>query len=104
MGRQRGGVAMRGGNCDSAADRTGLNVEVQREAAYRPHVEVVILGGVALRWLWKGDAVGAVVEFLENTRVGSRASAEMARARVDEERDGVEIPGQESEEDGPGPP
>ena len=53
----------------------------------------------ALRWLWKDDAVGAVVEFLENTRVGSRASTEMARARVDEDRDG-----QEGEEDGPGPP
>ena len=42
---------------------------------------------------------------LENTRVGSRAPAEMARARVDEGRDGDEVPaGQESEEDGPGPP
>ena len=55
--------------------RRGLNVEVQQKTAY--HVEVVILGGVALRWLWKDDAVAAVVEFLENT---SRASAEMARA------------------------
>ena len=58
----------------------------------------------ALRWLWKDDAVGAVVELLEGTRVGSRASAEMARARVDEDRDGEEALGQESEEDGPGPP
>ena len=58
----------------------------------------------ALRWLWKDDAVGAVVEFLENTRVGSRASAEMARDRMDEGRDEDEVPGQESEEDGPGPP
>ena len=58
----------------------------------------------ALRWLWNDDAVGAVVEFLENTRVGSRASAELARARVDEDRDGEEIPGQESKEDRPGPP
>ena len=41
---------------------------------------------------------------MENTRVGSRASAERARTRVDEDRDGEEIPGQESEEDGPGPP
>ena len=57
----------------------------------------------ALRRLWKDDAVGAVVELLENTRVGSRASAEMARARVGEDRDGDETPGQESEEDGPGP-
>ena len=58
----------------------------------------------ALRWLWKDDAVGAVVEFLEGTRVDSRASAERARGRVDEDRDGEETLGQESEEDGPGPP
>ena len=58
----------------------------------------------ALRWLWKDDAVGAVVEFLENTRVGSRASAEMARARVHEDREGDKALGQQSEEDGPGPP
>ena len=58
----------------------------------------------AMRWLWKDDAVGAVVEFLEVTRVGSRASAAMARARVDEDRDGEEVLGQEGEEDGPGPP
>ena len=58
----------------------------------------------ALRWLWKDDAVGAVVEFLESTRVGSRASAERARGRVDEDSDGEETLGQESEEDGPGPP
>ena len=43
-------------------------------------------------------------QFLENTRVGSRASAEMARARADQDRDGDEVPGQESEKDGPGPP
>ena len=47
----------------------------------------------ALRWLWKDGAVGAVVEFLESTRVGCRASAELARARVDEGRDGEEVPG-----------
>ena len=58
----------------------------------------------ALRWLWKDDAVGAVVEFLENTRVGSRASAAMARARVDGDRNGDEVLGQEGEEDGPGSP
>ena len=57
-----------------------------------------------MRWLWKDDAVGAVVEFLEGTRVGSRASAAMARARVDEDRDGEEVLGQEGEEDGPDPP
>ena len=58
----------------------------------------------ALRWLWKDDAVGAVVDFLRNTRVGSRSSAEMARARMDEDREGREALVQESEEDGPGPP
>ena len=51
----------------------------------------------APRWLWEDDAVGAVVNFLESTRVGSRASAGMARARVDEVR------GEEGEEGGPGP-
>ena len=60
--------------------------------------------GASAEMAVEDDAVGAVVEFLENTRVGSRASAEMARARVDEDRDGEEVPGQESEEDGPGPP
>ena len=57
-----------------------------------------------LRWLWKDDAVGAVAEFLECTRVGSRASAEMRMARAGEDREGDEVPGQESEEDGPGSP
>ena len=52
---------------------------------------------LALRWLWKEEAVGAVVEFLEDTRVGCRVSS--GRARVDEDRDGEEVPGQESEED-----
>ena len=45
-----------------------------------------------------------MVEFLENTKVGSRPSAEAARARMDEDRDEEEVPGQDSEEDGPGPP
>ena len=58
----------------------------------------------ALRWFWKDDAVGAVVDFLETTRVGSRASAELARLRMDEDRDGAEALGQEGGEDGPGPP
>ena len=49
----------------------------------------------ALRWLWGDDAVGAVVELLESTRVGGRALAETARDRVDEDRVGEEVPGQE---------
>lgn len=40
----------------------------------------------ALLWLWKEEAIEAVLEFLENTRVGCRAPAEMARARADEDR------------------
>ena len=42
------------------------------------------------------------MEFLENTPVGCRVSS--GRARVDEDRNEEEVPGQESEEDGPGPP
>ena len=58
----------------------------------------------AQRWLWERDATGAVLEFLENTRVGCRASAEAARARVDEDRDAGFVWGSEGEEGGPGPP
>ena len=58
----------------------------------------------ALRWLWKDDAVGAVIDSLESTRGGSRASAEMARARVDEDRGSEAAAGSEGEEGGPGPP
>ena len=47
----------------------------------------------ALRWLWKDDAVGMMVEYLERTRVGSRAPTEMARARVGEDREGGEALG-----------
>ena len=67
--------------------------------------------------LWAGTPEGASAEmamegrrhwgsldFLKSTRVGCRASAEAARSRVDEDRDRDEIPGQEGEEDGPGPP
>ena len=61
-------------------------------------------GAPALSWLWKDSAVWAVVDFLEGTRVGGRAPAEMARARAEEDREGDEALGQESEEDGPGPP
>ena len=57
-----------------------------------------------LRWLWKDDVVGAVVDFLESARVGSRASAEMARARVDEVRGKEAAWGSGGEEGWPGPP
>ena len=62
------------------------------------------MGALALRWLWKDDAFGAVVDFLERARVGCRASAEMARARVGEDREGEEGLGLESEKGVPGPP
>ena len=39
------------------------------------------------------------MELLEDTRVGCRVSSR--RVRVDEDRDGEEVLGQESEEDGP---
>ena len=56
----------------------------------------------ALLWLWKGDTIGAVVEFLGNTCVGCSVSSR--RARVDKDRGGEEVPVQKSEEDGLGPP
>ena len=58
----------------------------------------------ALRWLWKEEATESVLEFLESTRVVCRASAEVARARVDEDRGGGAARGAEGEEGGPGPP
>ena len=56
----------------------------------------------ALRWLWKEEATEAVIEFLEDTRVGCRVSSR--RALVDEDRGREEGPGQGGEEGGPGPP
>ena len=54
-----------------------------------------------MRWLWEEDATEAVIEFLENTPVGSRSSG-MARARVDDRESVGQVP--EGEEGGPGPP
>ena len=54
----------------------------------------------ALRWLWKEEATEAVLEFLESTRVGCRASAEAARLRVDEGRDGEEVSGRRARRTG----
>lgn len=56
----------------------------------------------AVRWLWKEEATEAVLEDLEDTRVGCRMSSEIAM--VDEGRDEQEVPGSEGEEAGPGPP
>ena len=44
------------------------------------------------------------MEFLESTRVGCRASAEMARLRADEDKGDEETWESEVEEGGPGPP
>ena len=53
-----------------------------------------------VRRLWKGEASEAVLEFLEDTLVGSRSSG-MARANVDEAES---VRQSEGEEGGPGPP
>ena len=55
-----------------------------------------------MRWLWKEEAIEAVIEFLEDTRAGCRVSSR--RALVDEDRDQYEGPRQDGEEGGPGPP
>ena len=52
--------------------------------------------------MWKGEAAEAVLEYPEDTRVGCRVSS--GRARVDESRGEVEVPGSEGEEGGPDPP
>ena len=57
----------------------------------------------ALRRLWKGEATGAVLDFLESTRVGCRASAEMARLRM-YDRGGEDAWSSEGPEGEPGPP
>ena len=54
-----------------------------------------------MRWLWKEEAIEAVIEFLEDTGVGCRVSR---WALVDEDRDREEDAGQGGEEGGPGPP
>ena len=55
----------------------------------------------SVRWLWREDATEAVLEFLEDTPVGSRSSG-MARANVDERESVGQV--SEGEEGGPGPP
>ena len=52
-------------------------------------------------WVWKEDAVGAVIEFLEGTPVGSRSSG-MARAKLDDRESVGQV--SEGEEGEPGPP
>ena len=58
----------------------------------------------ALRWLWREEATGAVLDFLESTRVGFRASAEMGRLEVDENRGEEDAWSSEGSEGGLGPP
>ena len=59
-------------------------------------------GAPSARWLWKEETTEAVLEYLDDTRVGYRVSS--GRARVDESRDEEEVPGTEGEEGGPGSP
>ena len=55
----------------------------------------------SMRWVWKEDATEAVIEFLEDTPVGSKSSG-MARAKLDDRVCvGLVSVG---EEGGPGPP
>ena len=56
----------------------------------------------SVRWLWKEETTEAVLEYLDETRVGCRASS--GRARADESRGEEEVPGPEGEEGGPGSP
>ena len=56
----------------------------------------------SVRWLWKEEATEAVLEYLEDTRVGLRESS--GRARVGGGRGGEEVPGSEGGEVGAGPP
>ena len=51
---------------------------------------------LSARWLWKGEVTGAVLEFLEDTRVGCRVSS--GRTRVDKDRDVEEVPDSEGKE------
>ena len=60
--------------------------------------------GTGVAMALEGRCHWGVVNFLERTRVGSRAPAEMARLRMDVGREDAEVLGQENEEDGPGPP
>ena len=55
-----------------------------------------------MRKLWREGATGAVLEFLEDTSVGKRWSAGVARAPRGEEAGEGEI--SEGEEGGPRPP
>ena len=55
----------------------------------------------SMGWVWKEDAVGAVIEFLEGTPVGSRSSG-MARAKLDDRESVGQV--SEGEAGGPGPP
>ena len=72
-------------------------VEEDRKEFHWEHLRAPVL-----RWLWKEEATEAVIEFLEDARVGCRVSSR--RALVDENRDREEGPGQGGEEGGPGLP
>ena len=55
----------------------------------------------SMRWVWKEDVTEAVIEFLEDTPVGSRSSR-MARAKLGDRESVGQV--SEGEEGGPGPP
>ena len=55
----------------------------------------------SMRWVWKEDATEAVIEFLEDTPVGSRSSR-MARAKLGDRESVGQV--SEGEEGRPGPP
>ena len=56
----------------------------------------------SVRWLWREGATGAVLKFLEDTRVGFREPP--GRARAGEDRGEAEIPESDGEGGWPGPP
>ena len=53
-----------------------------------------------MRWVWREEATEAVIEFQEDTPVGSRSSG-TARAKVDDRKSVGQV--LEGEEGGPGP-
>lgn len=57
--------------------------------------EFLVVGFWSMRWLWKEEGTEAILECLENTRVGCMIGVSSRRARADESRDEEEVPGSE---------
>ena len=72
--------------CSAWAPRSGCFGKGSERSAHWEHSRAP-----ALRWLWREAATGAVLDFLESTRVGCRVSAEISRLRVDEDRGGEDV-------------